>query len=142
MSMSELADKAVNEQGASAELDTLIHAAINGWPVEWRGDALVRLTDFYPIGTLDPSMGRRSFCGHIGAPPYTRSIDAAMTLVPTNPFPELRPGTWWWSVDSLGCDAHVAYENHDSGIPEYHATAATPALALTAAALRARGEIA
>lgn len=74
-------------------------------------------------------------CGYVLA--YTASLDAAMTLVPTKPFPELRPGEWWWSVDSLGCDAHVAYENHDAGIPEYSASAATPALALCAAALRA-----
>lgn len=67
-------------------------------------------------------------------------LDAAMSLVPTKPFPELRPGKWWWSVDNLGCDAHVAYENHDAGIPEYSACAATPALALCAAALRAQAE--
>ena len=36
--------------------------------------------------------------------------------------------------------AHVAYENHDAGIPEYGATAPTPALALTAAALLALAE--
>jgi hypothetical protein len=79
--------------------------------------------------------------GFIGVPNYTGSVDHAAKLVPTTPFPQLRPGEWWWSVDSLGCDAHVAYENHDSGIPEYSARAETPALALCAAALRARAEL-
>lgn len=74
-------------------------------------------------------------------PDPTVSLDAAAALVPTKPFPEIRPGEWWWSVDSLGCDAHVAYENHDSGIPEYSASATTPALALTAAALRALADL-
>jgi hypothetical protein len=68
-------------------------------------------------------------------------LEAAVLLVPTKPFPELRPGEWWWMVDSLGCAAHVAYENHDSGIPEYSATCASPALALCAAALAAWGDM-
>ena len=72
---------------------------------------------------------------------YTALIDHAEMIVPRKPFPELRPGQWWWGVDNLGCDAHVAYENHDAGIPEYSASAATPALALCAAALKARADM-
>jgi hypothetical protein len=95
------------------------------------------------VGWIDPGVNQRNFSATTDslAPRYTASLDAAMTLVPTKPFPDLRPGEWWWSVDSLGCDAHVAYENHDSGIvPNVgsDADAATPALALVAACLRAR----
>ncbi len=70
---------------------------------------------------------------------FTASLDAAMSLVPTEPFPNLRCGKWWWMLEVREWEsvAHIAYENHDAGIPEYGATAATPALALTVAALRA-----
>lgn len=73
--------------------------------------------------------------------PYTTSLDAAMTLAPTKPYPDLRPGEWWWMMEVRKYEvrAFIAYENHDAGIPEFEAIAATPALALCAAALRARG---
>lgn len=136
-----LAEKVEGAEGASAELDTLIYAAINGWPVEWRGDALVRLTDFYPIGTLDPSMGSRWFSGHIGAPPYTRSLDAALTLIPDG---------WFFSIgEKRGLPRHIRFlawlndHNTPDGIAVRHVegSAATPALALTAACLRAKAAL-
>jgi len=76
-------------------------------------------------------------------PSYTASLDAAMALVPTKPFPELRIGRWWWMVEAWPeeCLAHIAYENGNSGVPEYSGKAATAALALTAAALKARAEV-
>jgi hypothetical protein len=74
--------------------------------------------------------------------PYTASLDAAMQLVPTKPFPELRLGSWWWMVEVWPeeCHAHIAYENGDRGIPEYGGKSRTSPLALTAAALRAIAE--
>lgn len=78
----------------------------------------------------------------VSAPRFTSSIDAASSLVPTGHFSNLRLGTWWWSVNSLCCAAHVAYENCDTaGIPEFSASANTPALALAAAALEACAEL-
>lgn len=73
-------------------------------------------------------------------PAYTGSLDAALTLVPTKPVPELRPGKWWWLMESWPdeCTASVHYENGDSGIIEEEGKADTPALALCIAALKAR----
>ena len=126
-----------------AEIDTLIYAAINEWPVEWRGNALVRTTDYYPIGTIDPGERNRWFTGHIGAPAYTTSIDVAMTLVPDglrltlsewDDEKHLRPkGAWQAILSKPGSDASF------DAMRGYRCDhAATPALALTAAALRAR----
>ena len=61
-----------------------------------------------------------------GIPAYTASLDAAMTLVPEGR---------WWSVNG-GNRADVWASGYID--ERWHATAATPALALTAAALRAR----
>jgi len=85
---------------------------------------------------IDPKAWRR-FEDLVNAGAF---LDAAMTLVPSQPYPEIRPGQWWWMVEAREgyCDAHVAYENHDAGIPEFSGEAATPALALCAAAIRAQ----
>jgi len=66
--------------------------------------------------------------------PYTASLDAAMTLVPEG-----------WAVlmafseQRAVCDVHTAPLGQHGTWPA-HASAATPALALCAAALRARAE--
>jgi hypothetical protein len=72
--------------------------------------------------------------------PYTASLDAAVTLVPVELPRNLRPGKWWWMLETWPdeCRASVHYENGDPAILEESAKAATPALALCAAALRAR----
>lgn len=87
---------------------------------------------------VNEALGIASYITDDGDP--TQSIDAAMTLVPTEPYAELRPGQWWWMIEAWPNEktAHVAYENGDSGIPEFSGKGATPALALCAAALRAR----
>lgn len=65
-------------------------------------------------------------------PTYTASLDAAMSLVPE--------GVWFHLSDyrkglgETGAEAHLYGRSAD-----WKAEAATPALALTAAALRARG---
>lgn len=74
-----------------------------------------------PAGTI-PWWLTASF----GIPDYTASLDAAMKLV---------PGGWHWTVtDYQGAAPARAILGDDSII----CTAATPALALTAACLRAR----
>lgn len=76
-----------------------------------------------------------SWTGHNGPPQYTASIDAAMSLVPEG---------WRWTifhegVVSLKPDvAFCGHPKHRQNGIEKRADAATPALALTAAALRAR----
>ena len=67
--------------------------------------------------------------GYVGTPSYTSSMDAAIRLVPT-------PGKWSiTSAQHEGWEAWVWLA--DGSPPDWHA-AATPALALVAAALRAR----
>lgn len=62
---------------------------------------------------------------------YTASLDAAMTLVPE--------GWMQFDVDATAPDLGIDWTLHRHGI-EVKATAATPALALTAATLRARAK--
>jgi hypothetical protein len=75
---------------------------------------------------------------------FTASLDAAVTLVPVEMPRNLRPGEWWWMLETWPdeCRASVHYENGDPAILEESAKAATPALALCAAALRARAGMA
>jgi hypothetical protein len=137
--LEELAVRCEAATRRDTEAETMIYAEINGWPTEWRGNALVRLTDYYPIGTIDPGERNRWFTGHIGAPAYTGSIDAAIALVPD--------GCTWsvgdWSAIGKGVGA-TCWPSKDccpvgfDGISR----AATPALALTAASLRAHHALA
>jgi hypothetical protein len=135
-----LAERCEKATGPDRELDGQIDRLLNTRPSNGDYDehenAIWSVKDTSGLLIRWSGFACDSFC----ASAYTASLDAAVSLVPSKPFPGLRPGEWWWSVDSLGCDAHVAYENHDSGVPEYSGSATTPALALCAAALRARAQ--
>jgi hypothetical protein len=68
----------------------------------------------------------------LGVPNYTASIDAAMTLVPEGM-------TWFVSTDFVPVSAGVYNgADDDDGLPAFTGDAKTPALALCAAALRAK----
>ena len=133
-----LADRVEGLTGPCRETDKAIYAAI--------GNCNHERTKYYHIedgndfdgGFTCLDCGNDTY-GAKQAPAYTASLDAAMALVPTEMFPDIRPGTWWWMIESWPGEAtaHIAYENRDTGVPEYGGKAATPALALTAAALRA-----
>ena len=85
---------------------------------------------------LDAEICSRLFGRSIGVSRYTFNIDAALSLVPTD---------WEWEMQ--GCEGTLLYSELDTqmvytaelGDPLLYiaATAATPALALTAASLRA-----
>lgn len=89
-------------------------------------------------GPIHPSLAPR---GYYDGPSYTASIDAALSLVPEG---------FSWAVGSAEDGGHAtvskmpeddeAYSGGRLPAPEVmtHGYAATPALALTAAALRAR----
>ena len=64
-------------------------------------------------------------------PRYTASIDAALTLVPDDLVWHVSSG------DRRG--GYVSIESGDDRVPEFKGLASTPALALAAAALKARG---
>ena len=117
-----LADRVEGATGADRELDELVSAAISGAAreVQPNGQTAYHTKD-----------GTR-WCG-VEVKPYTASLDAAMTLVDP---------TWFFHIsrfspesDSRG-QAHI-YPNRGLG-DDYEADAATLALALVAAALRAR----
>lgn len=131
-----LAERCEAATGPDRELDCLTHCAVNGWEVRYEG--LNIFADMGPtmsrilVGWLDPGKVQRNFSmtSNSMARPYTASLDAALTLVPTD-----------WHVDLRGVNrSWGAFLNAtaDGQFGEASATAATPALALCAAALRAR----
>lgn len=117
--------RVLERSGPDRELDARIYILITGGSAD---DADYAATD--PDVTCNP-------------PPFTASLDAALTLVPTKPVPNLRPGTWWWMLEVWPeeVNASVHYENGDSAIIEERASADTPARALIAACLKARMEV-
>ena len=116
----------------SFELDAEIAVASGQFVRERRGRD--RQDWFYPVGQ---AWGRRNsspYCSsHDRLPRYTASIDAALTLVPEG---------CEWIVEAYTSNsvkaAHVRASAWVSGAPRYFA--ATPALALCAAALKAHIE--
>lgn len=81
------------------------------------------------VGGFTPT-GLPTFRGGLGYPAFTQSVDAAMSLVPEG---------WAWTLYS-DASCEIGYEPERGGLmnPEFQSDAATPALALCAAALRAR----
>lgn len=113
----ELAERVEAAMGPDRELDFYIWAALNG---------VTEITD--PAEGRDAN-GEWHLYGFVD--PYTASLDAAMTLVPEGQ--EFGCG----SKDATG--TAWAWAGQHNG-PEEIASAATPALALCAAALRAQSQ--
>lgn len=117
------------------ELDVLIAEEIG-----WQGDLVARARTWSPQNTTAVLVADVESDGYLrGLPAYTASVDAALKLLP--------PG-WSWSAGELrGIARYCAFLN-DHNTPDGIAVrnlyfeAAGPALALCAAALRARGEAA
>lgn len=123
----ELAGRVEAASGPDRRLD----AAICRWrdlPVcrepDCLPDVLVRILDHVDGGGDDPEV-----------PAYTASLDAAMTLVPEGMWAEGSLGSHVDQRASLEIHAPCTYD------PIGRATAASPALALTSAALRARASL-
>jgi hypothetical protein len=131
--LEELALRCEAATGPDRELDCEILAAIDWRETDWeQGDRTVReMVKKRGIAAFEKSAGDvLSTWRHL--PRLTASLDAAMSLVPEG----------WWLHSMLG---RSTCEKTDvvlavSGAEEVaaHACSATPALALTAAALRAR----
>lgn len=132
--MTDLASRVEAASGADRELDAEIAAAVRYFPRNvgfvWQNDLepnvpeVGRVTCVTSLGTGGP---------HYAAPAYTASIDAALTLVP----PGLMAAICRFSNGKGRAQLH---DGRDIGGPGIDAFAATPALALCAAALRARKE--
>lgn len=126
-----LAERVEAASGPDRELDCLIAVAAAGYymlPPKWEGG---------PIGYgYRDKEGTEIHPGHGGdqlVKRYTASIDAAMTLVDAE---------WFWRVGHDGEGADPGLFRADVGEPVsfgfVRAVATTPALALCAAALKAR----
>ena len=118
-----LIERVEKATGPDAALDGIIWQAVTpagSWCQNSDGVWLLRVED-----DRTPGATARAY-SH--PPRYTASLDAALALVPEG---------WQWVVGNMG-NAHV-YEERTAG-KSVTAEAATPALALVAAALRARME--
>jgi len=123
-----LADRCEREE-PSRELDYAITLATWADGTVENHNARARYDVWVAAGC--PTASERSV---MGSPDYTTSLDAAVTLVQ-------QPGSW--DVDSAGCASATALVGRFlvSDDIERHATGRTPALALCAAALRARAAL-
>lgn len=136
-----LAERCEKETAGSRELDALIWAEIDGRDVRWHDNMLLGKSRKPPhdecrIGYIDPGVVNRNFSlawPQSPIPEYSSSLDAAVSLVPEEM--------------AFGCGSRDATNTswawvgkHDGSVcaPDTKiANAATPALALTAACLRA-----
>jgi hypothetical protein len=116
---------------ASREVDGAIDRLLNDRPKDGDYDsaeqAIWQVRDGWSgLLVRGDGFARDSF----SATPFTASIDAAMTLVPEG---------WWAEVGARGSYGTALLDGHNEGstVSEF-SSAATPALALTAACLRAR----
>jgi hypothetical protein len=139
--------------GPDRETDLLIYAHQTGKQWRWAefGGA---------FGTIDPQAAQVAVQVHpwdgtkhehkihfgerdvVIVPAYTASLDAAMSLVPEG---WQGDGLKWWEGEASSCDLVATSLEGDrwtrTGVmPRVSACASTPALALTAAALRALAE--
>ncbi|NML11287.1 hypothetical protein HHL08_14220 [Sphingobium sp. AR-3-1] len=133
------------ESGPDREVDAAIHYDVLGW---CRHANTVRSgaqsdTGFECIDCGADSWGNKSNRGQglrDRLPAYTASIDAAMTLVPPDSWHEIKGPRKYLNIPSPVPNywsAHLARWNHEGDAMGW---GATPALALTAAALRARAQ--
>jgi hypothetical protein len=154
-----LIERLSNLQGPDREVDALIWAEIDGCDVRWEGNKLLARSRQPPhdemwIGTIDPGRTRRNFDTMSGQKPpiprYTQSLDDAMTLKPEGyrcGFEEagIQDGNdlcvaWCWPYESnFDPDWQRGEQGYRDAPDGFRAVGATPAIAITIAALRARG---
>lgn len=135
-----LVERIEGASGPDRELDCLIWGAQEGRSLAWQGNLLVEKLEGC-IGWVDPGEFQRNFTcnrrddGAGCIPAYTASIDAAMTLVPS----EFYMGRLHqWVADNFRWACDLARKDMTGGKRISAEDCATPALAIAAAALRAR----
>ena len=119
MSLIELAERAEKASGPDRELDKAIWAALGNCNHDRTG------------GYICLDCGKDTY-GEKSAPVFTASLDAAMTLVPEGWCFEV---TCWKDGNGTAC-----VSQYNPGDQDHTGHAATPAIALVAAALRARAQ--
>jgi hypothetical protein len=139
-----LADRCEQATGPDRELDCEIWADANDLKLEWQGNCLVAGIEGV-IGWIDPGEHSRNFStnrsatGPAAIPAYTASLDAAMTLVP-----EGWEVALYWGMSGFKPEAQLERDElrlKNPGFEPISGTAETIALALCAAALRARASL-
>lgn len=126
MDLNELADRVEALSGPDRRVDCAIFATV--YPDKFGDSAAM-------YARIDWTRNRADWMWlrDLGMPAYTASIDAAITLVPDG---------WNWGVwrrhDWAKQNAQVWHPQQESWTK--HGDAATPALAIVAAALRARSQ--
>lgn len=132
-SLIELAERVEKADGPDRGLDALIAIALDPERqviVDHEPGRFPRKAIYGPVTKLVPmaEANGEDAADYINAPRYTASLDAAMTLVPE--------GHNWAVEHSTDGDGAWCYDKNVNNTGP--SLAATPALALTAAALRAR----
>ena len=125
--MTDLIARIESADGPDRELDAEIFIA--ACHPTWRIQTECKL---FPEQVQTGRIQKPDGCGWRNAPAYTASIDAALTLAPEG---------WHMSVHTtVGAllQGSAAVRDRDGG-PSFASAASTPALALAAAALKARG---
>lgn len=138
MSLIELAERVEKASGPDRELDGWIWAHLKAGEPYIIGNEPGRFPR-QPIygerADVMRNVGGMDGADYIGAPKFTASLDAAMMLVPEGASWQLGDGfSFAWAIVTL------PNENPIIEPGEMTAKAATPALALVAAALRARAQ--
>lgn len=129
-----LADRVEALSGPCRETDALIHLACRPFPERAYGQK----NGLRPKGS--PELSRVDFLKQGHAPPYTASIDSAMSLVGSDTWVEIKGPRKYLNIPTPVPNvwsANVSRWNHEGQATGW---GATPALALTSASLRAIGE--
>lgn len=141
-SLEQLAERVEALTGPDRLTDANIHYLIH--PNDFDSDSDFEATDYcYARGGWTLNRADLNFLESVGVRRYTASLDAALSLVPVGCLFTAR--TVWDKMKPAGLGFVSRYEKGEfSGherlywMDEHQAVAATPALALTAACLRAR----
>lgn len=130
----ELAERVEKEEGPDRKLDYAVHYAERGCPE--RADEIDYIKDPYKVSEFVMLKNGGGSTGYL-PPRYTASLDAAMTLVPEG-CGFLLTSTHMERWAQVVSESKLADGTLLVGPSLGSSKAATPALALTAAALRAR----
>lgn len=136
MKLEELVGRLALTDSPSRELDAEIAACVRVtpenmlWVSNWKGEMRA-------IQGLVHLIGNSGSCGSFHPLAYTRSVDAAMTLIPRTPPNTTPTGIWDWQFEQTNGGLTISARVGPQKEPSF---ADTPAIALCIAALRARVE--
>lgn len=121
-----LIERIERAEGPDRELDVLVE--IECGPDRKRIKSIIATSPHNTINEVAKAADRYDALSFIQIPAYTHSLDAAMTLLPEG----------CWAEGALASPAHIEVHRNDVFDALGLGRAATPALALTAACLKAR----